>query len=646
MSNVAYNTGYFFSNLAPTDALTEHNDDEIQGHGAALARSGYNLNGSMTGSHANPTVNLQMNNMMDIDNNSGAVINLDQLHHNSVLENQASTAYSFGNFLLNPLTFFYHHQDPSTQVVPPIMQAAPLPAAPVAAAAPLPPQNIQYYTPNQSPVPHSFFTPNAGTPYNGSPKPQTLNYSLPQTSSVPIQSSLLVSSGENTINQRKEQDDDNTTSRNIFRQGISSVGSALGVVATYINKSLVSGIPFHVADRAMKDSKQTYSRWWDQTVHDENNENNERKRKGDIEVDTMMTTMMDQKVRKKRKVGVAEYGTASSLSQMLAGNYNDANIEAVKKNWHVGKSEVVQAQTPANVHQVDSSIIGPPRRKTSDMASSSGYDAFNYVGSMYGGDIYTSSTVENNNTVQNEGSCGMGEFSFAYDSVSGYYVNSEEDDERKQAALTASAKKYENSTVSNNSLGDTLLAIKEMIEEKNRESDEQEIYQMSFKNPRDWVTKTIRSELVDAIQSVQGDVSSDRFMSSLEVLTTFYKNSGRDARVNPWGDGSDKNIGGPVGADLLEGFWLNMSRPNYVECLGQNAENDFMYTLGRMSFDMFQPGNLICSVQSTHNTIKLIGEREELPACVPNSLKEEVASLCHSSDADSASKRPLLRSYE
>ena len=61
--------------------------------------------------------------------------------------------------------------------------------------------------------------------------------------------------------------------------------------------------------------------------------------------------------------------------------------------------------------------------------------------------------------------------------------------------------------------------------------------------------------------------------------------------------------------------------------------------------DMFQPGDLICSVQSTHNNIRIVGEEEELPAFVPKSLKEEVMSLSKS-DGDSTSKRPLLRSYE
>ena len=657
MSDVAAGVGFFFSNPAPAAAPTENSDEDIDGHGAALASSGYNLHG-MTSHFVNPAGNIQLTNnnmnMMDAhNNNNGAVLmmNMDNLpsNQNPLQSNPTSTSggMNFGNFLFNPLAMFYHQHQ---------VQTAPQAAAAVAAAPTSTlmhqPQNNQYSTPAQSPMPQAFFTPRTGTPYSRSPSqtpppptspfPQDQPSALPQ-SLLPNHSSLSTASNNNN-KKRKAPDDDDSPSRSLIRQGISSVGSALGVVATYINKSLQNGIPFHIADRAMKDSKEKYSRWWDQTVvSDDNKYDRTRKGSTDDEIDDDDDSADDERakpVRKKRKTGVdEEYGRASSLSQMLAGTYNDANIDAVKKNWRVGKSEVIQAQVVPEV-RVDSSIIGPPRRQTSNAASTSGYDAFNNVGSMYGGDMFfdNNTTVENNinTTIESD----VGKYSTTYDSMSGYYVNSTEEDERKLASVPSSVKKYESSTTGNNTLGQTLQAIKEIIEEKNRVSDEQEIFQMSFKSPRDWVTRTIRSELVDALQSVQGDVTTKRFMSSLEVLTRFYKASGRDARANPW------NVGGPAGADILEGSWLNISRPNYVECLGQNAENDFMYTLGRMSFDMFQPSNLICSVQSTHNTIKMIGEREELPACVPNSLKNEVASLCNSSDGDSASKRPLLRSYE
>ena len=649
MSDVAAGVGFFFSNPAP--APTENSDEDIDGHGAALASSGFNLNGIAGHYVVNPAGNIQITNNMNMmgahNNNNGAVMmNMDNLpsNQNPLQSNPTPPAVgmNFGNFLFNPLAMFYHQHQVQTA---PQAAAAAVAAPPAAPTSTLmhQPQNNQYFTPAQSPMPQAFFTPRTGTPHSASPTPPPPTSPFPRDQSAPPQSLTTTANNSNNSKKRKAPDDDNSPSRSLIRQGISSVGSALGVVATYINKSLQNGIPFHIADRAMKDSKDTYSRWWDQTVVSDDKKY-DRMRKGstddEIDDDDSADDERAQPVRKKRKTGVDdEYGRASSLSQMLAGTYNDANIEAVKKNWRVGKSEVIQTQVVPEV-RVDSSIIGPPRRQTSNAASTSGYDAFNNVGSMYGGDMFfdNATTVANNinTTIESD----VGKYSTTYDSMSGYYVNSTEEDERKLASVPSSVKKYESSTTGNNTLGQTLQAIKEIIEEKNRASDEQEIFQMSFKSPRDWVTRTIRSELVDALQSVQGDVTTKRFMSSLEVLTRFYKASGRDARANPW------NVGGPAGADILEGSWLNISRPNYVECLGQNTENDFMYTLGRMSFDMFQPSNLICSVQSTHNTIKMIGEREELPACVPNSLKNEVASLCNSSDGDSASKRPLLRSYE
>eukprot|EP00573_Skeletonema_grethae_P002474 CAMPEP_0201690372 /NCGR_PEP_ID=MMETSP0578-20130828/3817_1 /ASSEMBLY_ACC=CAM_ASM_000663 /TAXON_ID=267565 /ORGANISM="Skeletonema grethea, Strain CCMP 1804" /LENGTH=837 /DNA_ID=CAMNT_0048175337 /DNA_START=121 /DNA_END=2634 /DNA_ORIENTATION=+ len=651
MNDVAYNTRLMFSNPTATANNNRDSDEDLNGHGAALASSGYNLNGMTNNSAGN---NLQL---MNNDLLLGAIGN--QLANNIiqappvVQNNQAPPATNLGSFLFNPLAMFYHHQQ-QLSVPQQMHQAAPVPdasavvLASAAAAAALPPQGSQYFTPSQSPMPQAFFTPQSRSPNPPTP-PLThdVNQGLGLTKSLPQSyATQTAANQENITSNKRKAPDKNSPPTSLIRQGISSVGSALGIVATYINKSLLSGIPFHIADRAMKDSKETYSRWWDQTVHDGNEDDGEeRSRKGSTD-DEDMDDDSDEglPVRKKRKTVVAnEYGRASSLSQKLADKYNDADIEAVQKNWRVGKSEAVEREVSADV-QVDSSIIGPPRSKAN--ARSDGYDAFNSVGSMYGGDIYSSNTQGASKKTSVE-SGGASNYSLSYDSLSGYYMNSTEEDERKLAAIpTPPTKDANNNTIGNNTLGHTLQAIKEIIDEKNRDSEEQEIFQMSFKNPREWVTKTIRSELVDALQCVQGDVTTKRFTSSLEVLSRFYKASGRDARVNPWSGGSSTAVGGPAGADLLEGSWLNISRPNYVECLGKNAENDFMYTLGRMSFDIFQPSNLICSVQSTHNTIRMIGEREELPDCVPNSLKKEVALLCNSSYGDSASKRPFLRSYD
>ena len=51
-----------------------------------------------------------------------------------------------------------------------------------------------------------------------------------------------------------------------------------------------------------------------------------------------------------------------------------------------------------------------------------------------------------------------------------------------------------------------------------------------------------------------------------------------------------------------------LTKPTYLDCLGVNARGDPMYTLGRMSFEMFRPGDLVLSVDAVFNPVtKAIG---------------------------------------
>jgi hypothetical protein len=414
--------------------------------------------------------------------------------------------------------------------------------------------------------------------------------------------------------------------KSFFRRGITQVGSALGVVANYINQSLLSGIPFHIADRAMRESKLQYAKWWDDGIND-----------GNVD-DEAADENTGEPSEKRRKVGSGEAvdvpspSRGSALSASLEKNYNAMGIGTkvqVSKPHEVHHQKEYSPSMPyAKPMNVDSSIIKHRRSQfdhSKKESSFDGYDIFNSIDCMYGGGIASEQNIETSKV--------------DYDEIDPTDIFS-----TNNVTITSSS-----------TIDGTMNAIKELFEEKNNAQDESEIYQM-IASPREFVTRTLRSELIDALQSSQGDTNDKRFLSSLEVLNRFFKSSGRDARVNPWSvrkvtdESGDygycgAEVGGPLASDLLEGSWLNMSRPNYVECLGNNKEGDFMYTLGRMSFDMFQPGDLICSVQSTHNNIRIVGEQEELPAFVPKSLKEEVASLSNS-DGDSTSKRPLLRSYE
>ena len=368
--------------------------------------------------------------------------------------------------------------------------------------------------------------------------------------------------------------------KSFFRRGITSVGSALTVVANYINESLLSGIPFHIADRAMRESKETYAKWWEDGINDGDTVDEENP---DESLDQV--TENEGRAEKKRKLDSGEAvctqskNCGSALSASLEKNYNAVGIDTrqitKQEDTHAQEQVLISSSMPhTKPIEVDSSII-KRRRSQFDHAckedsTAQGYDIFNSIGYMYDADFSEGGNKGSKKVASNSFSCNETPDIFA------------------ESTTTATT------ITSNSTIDGTLKAIGQLIEEKNNVEDEQEIYHM-ISSPRQWVTRTLRSELVDALQSSQGDTKDKRFLSSLEILNRFYKSTGRDARVNPWSvrkvtdecsnsyGYSGSETGGPLASDLLEGSWVNMSRPNYVECLGKNKENDFMYTLGRMS---------------------------------------------------------------
>ena len=418
------------------------------------------------------------------------------------------------------------------------------------------------------------------------------------------------------------------TSKSLFQRGVSTIlGSALGSVASYVSQSFQSGIPYAEADKAMRESKSSYAKWWEQGIDDH------KKRKGGV-----IKEENTSPVGKKRKLGSSNNAfdttcAGSALSSLLKKHYDEMGVDTncgfhEAHQYHHIQNNIDEQQFAQQQPVVDSSIISCKRKTRQRADSADGYDAFNDVGGMYDfGGADAGEMPDSGAAAAEEGDTYE---SLYNDMSSGPSLPTVPDNQQPEndTATTANT----TTITSDSTLDGTMQVIQELLQEKNRASEENEMLQM-IRNPRDWVKKSIRSELIESLQAVKGDVTDKRFLSSLEILKNFYKSSGRDARVSPWA-----LSGGPTEYDILEGHYVNMSRPAYIECLGHNGEDDFMYTLGRMSFDMFQPGNLVCSVQSTHNTIKIIGEQEELPEHVPKSLKEEVASLHE--------KRPLLRSYD
>lgn len=118
------------------------------------------------------------------------------------------------------------------------------------------------------------------------------------------------------------------------------------------------------------------------------------------------------------------------------------------------------------------------------------------------------------------------------------------------------------------------------------------------------VTKA-RDGILHELAISGGETTSDRFTDCLRFLENSFSLNicERDA-------------------SLSEGRWLSLTKPSFFANLGENDSGDPMYTLGRMSFDMFAPTQLICSLQGTFNSVEKAKIKEGTP--IPKALQEEV----------------------
>ncbi len=132
------------------------------------------------------------------------------------------------------------------------------------------------------------------------------------------------------------------------------------------------------------------------------------------------------------------------------------------------------------------------------------------------------------------------------------------------------------------------------------------------------VVENRKMSMLDALADAHGETNSPKFLKAVDELVqahkrlhSLYKGSTFDVRKDPC-DGT---------AHPLEGIWLTVSKPNYSECLGQNSDGEYMYTLGRMSFDMFRPTSLRCSIQGLFNPVFIT---DHTPDIIPRNLIKDV----------------------
>lgn len=137
-----------------------------------------------------------------------------------------------------------------------------------------------------------------------------------------------------------------------------------------------------------------------------------------------------------------------------------------------------------------------------------------------------------------------------------------------------------------------------------------------------------RAATIAALSKAEGDTKDPGFVRALDKLVELYDPTTFDARIRT----SKKE-------DLrshLGGSWMTLSKPNFAGCCGKNPNGDSQYTLGRMSFDMFRPGKLVCSIQGTFNEVHSVSRKDRKAIeTVPKNLLDDVMNSIS-----------VLRSYE
>mmetsp|Transcript_18726 Transcript_18726/g.43864 ORF Transcript_18726/g.43864 Transcript_18726/m.43864 type:complete len:766 (-) Transcript_18726:1351-3648(-) len=524
--------------------------------------------------------------------------------------NTLGNAGALGGFLLNPLASIFGISETNNTVVP-----AADPARTVFQGRQqtihdqqsIPsPTSLVFMTPNQGPTPsttpETFMTPRHG------PTPSSL--ALSGAAHTAIFGDSSPKDNQHSKKETSHQDESYQVTSDLQGGIASSVVGSLGSMASYIKSSFSAGIPFHSADKAMTSMKSLNKRWWEGGIA------GNKRRRGDECSDDEDGCQPGSATKRRKSNG-------SKLSIKLMKNYEEMGVDQKASG---GVAEGRSGQKPSE-WTVDTTIVNSRRLNSSGSdlcGSDQGYNAFNNVDAMY---------KPESNVTSHDAASGHFQEDAVYSSPTSTYYTTREYEET--ASIVSNS-----TTITNTFVNDTMQSIHDMLDERNQRDDENELLGV-ISNPRDWVKKTIRSEMMAGLEEAQGDVCDQRFNASLEVLLRFYKSSGRDARISPWAAASEIS-GGPGEFDLLEGSYLNLSRPAYVESIGFNKENEYLYNLGRMSFDMFMPREIICSVQKTFSTIKVIGEKDDLPNLVPASLREEVDAL---SASLGDSSRAILRSY-
>lgn len=122
--------------------------------------------------------------------------------------------------------------------------------------------------------------------------------------------------------------------------------------------------------------------------------------------------------------------------------------------------------------------------------------------------------------------------------------------------------------------------------------------------------QSARDGLLLALSATGGNTDGHPFRQCLTTLHQYYRQTRMDVRTT----------------NASSGTWLTLTKPIFADCLGQNDQGDPLYTLSRMSFDMFRPSDLICSLQGNFNCVEPV--QTGVPPVLQADVHQDDASFC------------------
>lgn len=104
-----------------------------------------------------------------------------------------------------------------------------------------------------------------------------------------------------------------------------------------------------------------------------------------------------------------------------------------------------------------------------------------------------------------------------------------------------------------------------------------------------------KEKFLTELTLANGDTEKHKVQVAYEDLSAFY---------NVDADSSSSDDGQTL-LQSLEGTWRQLSMPTFPGCLGNNAAGDRQYTMGRMSFGVLKPSDMVISIQDLNNPVYL-----------------------------------------